>query len=118
MPRPYNLRARKAADNAANNNDDNVKTDNNKDYINNCKTIIIDLDAQIAQKEAELKAFIEEKSREIGLTQLKEQRKNTDKEMKGKCKHTNSYRYEHISLGYGEFDSRYHCRDCDKRWSE
>lgn len=115
MPRPYNLRARKAADNSAENE---VKTDNNKDYVNNCKTIIIDLDAQIAQKEAELKAFIEEKSREIGLTQLKEQRKNTDKEMKGKCEHKNSYQTDHISLGYGEFDSRYHCRDCDKRWSE
>ncbi len=72
------------------------------------------LDTQINQKEAELQVFIEEKSREIGLTQLKEQLKCIQKI----CKHKNSHCVERISHGYGDFENRYHCSDCDKRWSE
>lgn len=83
----------------------------NQKEVNDVRDV---LDTQIKQKEAELQAFIEEKSREIGLTQLKEQRDR----IKKICKHKNSHCVERISHGYGEFETRYHCSDCDKRWSK
>jgi hypothetical protein len=118
MPRQYNLRS-KASTTPADIPKKKLVFSDNKEYVNYCKTVICNLNTQINQKEAELKAFIEQKSREIGLTQLKEQHKNIDKQLKEECLHFDLLHSLHpTSLGFEEFESRYHCRDCNKRWSE
>lgn len=94
------------------------RIDNNIAYVAECNATIKALDTQIKQKETELATFIDEKSREIGLTQLKEQRENIDNTMKEKCMHTNSYIVRRISLGYGEFSDQYHCRECNDTWND
>ena len=97
---------------------DNQTNADCKRTLHSYKQERLQLIEEIAIKEAELKAFVEEKSREIGLTLFKRRLSTIQKKIVQKCEHKNSYQTDHISLGYGEFDTRYHCRDCDKRWSE
>jgi len=60
---------------------------------------------------------------EIGLTALKEQLNNLQKELKKPiktcCKHRNTYeRQSSTSLGYGEFVRYYKCADCGHTWDD